>query len=132
MKKIEKIKETINVKELFEKYRHNIVSGNLYGWGEFPEEGFGSFKEYMEEEGYGAGVVLFLDRSIEKITNGEFKVIHWDNYIDENYDDKTIEEVVYKRKDGKLFKCYFCIEDGNFDEELIEVQKKKVSKTIYE
>lgn len=133
------MKEKINTKELFEKYRKDIKSGMLSGWGEFPEEGEGSFEEYMEDEGYGKGVVEFLI-NLSKITNlfileardfykGNSETLEKDDY--EDFPEHIVEEV-YKRNDGKLFKIRYCEADGTYDKEFIEVVKKTRKKTYYE
>lgn len=117
-------KEIINVKDLFEKYRPTIDT-TAFGWsGE-------SLEEYMEEEGYGHGVYLFIV-SIEYITKGEYfnhtsKTLNHPEYYDTTY-----EEVIIKRKDGKYFKLDVCCEHGEYSDEMVEVIKKSKTITIFE
>jgi len=122
--------EKINTKELFEKYRHSMDNEKrcvLSGWNQTS-----SVEEYMEEEGYGQGVVLFL-MNISKITDGEFIKYHSKNNIHyEDSFDTTYDEVIFKRNDGKLFKCDICEEYGEYSEEMKEVKEKVKTINCYE
>lgn len=122
--------EKINTKELFEKYRHSMDNEKrcvLSGWNQES-----SVEEYMNEEGYGQGVVLFL-MNISKITDGEYiKHFSKNNIHYEDSYDSTYDEVIFRRKDGKLFKCDICEEFGEYSEEMIEVKEKKKSIKYYE
>lgn len=120
------MKERINIKELFEKYRKSITP-EMLNWSD------GNIEDYIIEESYDCAVVEFLTH-IEDITN-EFGIEDWDSFIDKDYlyGDEEVEIVVYKRiSDNKLFRTYFCYSSGTFDEEMIEVKKKTVKKIIYE
>lgn len=120
--------EKINVKELFEEYRkfmdenRNLISGwNLDS----------SVEEYMEDEGYGQGVVLFLE-SISTITNEEFYYVKNLTKRHEEYYDTNYQKTVLKRKDGKFFELNYCVEHGEYDEFMLEVKKKTRKQTYYE
>lgn len=112
--------EKVNVVELFEKYRKVINTDKkhrLSGWGIASE-----FEDYIKIEGYGKGLVEFLDAmNIEDITDGEFEVIKRKR---KEISDVDYEKYVYKRNDGKLFSCNFCIEYGQYDEFMTEVELK--------
>lgn len=125
-KKIKNQMEKINTKELFEKYRHlmnNEKKVCMTAWNQKS-----SVEEYIKTEGYGHGVVLFLTY-IEGITDGEFVDYDkkWDVPDEDTFDSKY-DEAIFKRKDGKLFKCDICVEFGKYSEEMIEVKEK--TKTI--
>lgn len=119
------MKETINIVELFEKYRKSMTPENI-GWS--PND---SFEEYMSLEGYERGVALFLER-LESVTNGEFidfdsKEIPLENSFDSDY-----LECICKRKDGKLFRYDLCIEFGRYSTEMVEVKPyTEIVKTTY-
>ena len=117
--------EKVNVVELFEKYRKVINTDKkhrLSSWGITTPE----FERYIIEEGYGKALVEFLDaRNIVDITDGEFDLIKRKR---KEKNDVDYYKFTYKRNDGKLFNCNFCIEYGQYDEFMTEVELK--TKTV--
>lgn len=122
--------EKINIKQLFEKHRHSMDKEKKVCMTAWNQQS--SVEEYMKNEGYGHGVVLFLTY-IEGITNGEFVCYHKKCDIPyEDTFDSTYDEVILKRKDGKLFKFDMCVELGEYSDEMIEVKEKIKTIKCYE
>lgn len=112
------IKEKINVEQLFEKYRPLMdlpeMRKKYSGWCNES-----SIEEYMIDEGYGQGVVLFFTY-IDVITNEKYKTYSTKSrrYPSDIKYDTGYDEIIIERNDNKFFKLeLLCVEDGDYSED---------------